>query len=612
MPGGLLNLISYGNQNIILTGNPSKTFFKCTYAKYTNFGLQKFRLDFKGQRILQPSAPSVFKFKVPRHADLLLDTYLVVTLPTIWSPILPPATCDTPWRPYEFKWIENIGSQIIKSVQFTIGGHLVQSFTGQYLYNMVERDFSEEKKKLYYEMTGNTKELNDPANAFNRNGKYPNAYVLDSTMNPEGVEPSIRSRKLYIPLNIWFTLAAKMSLPLASLQYAELEIEIELRPIYELFVIRDPTPSAQHTHGVQQHKEVYIKYSSTLTSDKANYIQPSFNLQQQQMFRFLQEPPSLTLDPEDYPNQNASNWDADIHLISTYAFLSEDEVRAFTLKPQSYLIREVRQHNHNNISGTTRVALDTTGMVANWMWFFQRTDVASRNGWSNYTNWEYSDPTQPLFCFHTDSGGNWPHLTWDAGLGHWVASDSGKTVLTDCSYGTTPTFTLPTDGTIINPSYQPYSYSHDEGVSFTGPYTSNNIRDIMLKWGVLLDGKYRENTLDAGILNYVEKYVRTSGNAPRDVYCYNFGLHTNPFDVQPSGAINLSKFSRVEFEVETIIPPVDSEAQVLTVCDSCGNAIGVNKPVWNIYKYSYDLTVLEERYNILKIESGTAGLVYTR
>ena len=26
MPGGLLNLISYGNQNIILTGNPSKTF----------------------------------------------------------------------------------------------------------------------------------------------------------------------------------------------------------------------------------------------------------------------------------------------------------------------------------------------------------------------------------------------------------------------------------------------------------------------------------------------------------------------------------------------------------------------------------------------------------
>ena len=37
MPGGLLNIISVGNANLILTGNPSKTFFKVTYSKYTNF-----------------------------------------------------------------------------------------------------------------------------------------------------------------------------------------------------------------------------------------------------------------------------------------------------------------------------------------------------------------------------------------------------------------------------------------------------------------------------------------------------------------------------------------------------------------------------------------------
>ena len=40
MPGGLLNIVSVGNNNIFLTGNPSKTFFKTTYAKYSNFGLQ--------------------------------------------------------------------------------------------------------------------------------------------------------------------------------------------------------------------------------------------------------------------------------------------------------------------------------------------------------------------------------------------------------------------------------------------------------------------------------------------------------------------------------------------------------------------------------------------
>ena len=48
MAGGLLNIISQGSANVILTGNPSKTFFKTTYSKYTNFGMQKFRLDFDG------------------------------------------------------------------------------------------------------------------------------------------------------------------------------------------------------------------------------------------------------------------------------------------------------------------------------------------------------------------------------------------------------------------------------------------------------------------------------------------------------------------------------------------------------------------------------------
>ena len=48
MPG-LLNIVAYGNQNVFLNDNPSKT-FKCVYAKYTNFGIQKFRVDYSGLR----------------------------------------------------------------------------------------------------------------------------------------------------------------------------------------------------------------------------------------------------------------------------------------------------------------------------------------------------------------------------------------------------------------------------------------------------------------------------------------------------------------------------------------------------------------------------------
>ena len=148
MPGGLLNLVASGNQNVIIHGNPTKTFFKATYAKHTNFGMQKFRIDYQGQRRLQLNSETDLTFKIPRYADLLMDTYLVIDLPDIWSPVLAPNPdlSRNTWTPYEFKWIKNIGTNIIRQVRFTIGGHAIQTYTGTYLQNVVERDFDESKK----------------------------------------------------------------------------------------------------------------------------------------------------------------------------------------------------------------------------------------------------------------------------------------------------------------------------------------------------------------------------------------------------------------------------------------------------------------------------------
>ena len=238
MAGGLLNLVAYGNQNVILNSNPKKTFFKTTYAKYTNFGLQKFRIDFDGQRNLRLNESSKFTFYIPRYAELLMDTYLVVTLPNIWSPILPPQSCGESWTPYEFKWIENIGTQMIKEITISVGGQTLQKLTGGYLQALVERNFNGTERDLYNRMTGNVVELNNPALYSSNNGRYPNAFY-NYTNNPAGVDPSIRFRKLYIPINAWFTLSSKMAFPLVALQYNQLQIDITLRPIRDLFVIRD-------------------------------------------------------------------------------------------------------------------------------------------------------------------------------------------------------------------------------------------------------------------------------------------------------------------------------------------------------------------------------------
>jgi hypothetical protein len=557
MPGGLLTLVSYGNQNVFLNGNPSKTFFKCTYAKYTNFGLQKFRIDFDGQRTMRMSESSVFNFKVPRYADLLMDTYVVVTMPNIWSPVMPPECTASPdsgyhtWQPYDFKWIKNLGAQMVERVRFTVGGQVIQDFTGQYLYNMVERDFDAAKKDLFYRMTGNVAELNDPANANGRVNTYPSAMIGTSASAQEaGPEPSIRARKLYIPLNIWFTLAAKMAFPLVGIQYAELHIEVTLRPVQDLYIVRN------------------------VQGEGGYYMRPDLTDWQYSFYRFLNPPPDVMLQQNSYTDRR-TNWAADVHLISTYAFLSDEEVRIFAEKEQRYLVREVYQQRFDNVVGNRRVDLKSLGMVVNWMWFFQRTDAYLRNEWSNYTNWPYGylpynvlDPSGVVETFDC------------SGLGSFTPA-------TDLSGGAT-------------------------GIMYAGQYQPGNHRDIMERWALMLDGKYRENDMDAGVLEFVEKYVRTNGDAPDGLYCYNFCLDTNPFVYQPSGAMNMSKFNQIEFEFKTHQPVLDASAQFYTICGPQGQAIGANKLNWNVYDYTYNLFVFEERYNILEVASGTAGLMFAR
>ena len=70
--------------------------------------------------------------------------------------------------------------------------------------------------------------------------------------------------------------------------------------------------------------------------------------------------PKQELENEDFADTR-TNWDADVHLISTYAFLSEDEQRVFKLNEQSYLIKQVYSHTHKNIVGSNIVDIETRG-----------------------------------------------------------------------------------------------------------------------------------------------------------------------------------------------------------------------------------------------------------
>jgi hypothetical protein len=466
------------------------------------------------------------------------------------------------WHPYEFRWIENLGTQMIKEITFSVGGQILQRMTGKYLLAQVQRDLNGTKRFLYDTMTGSTTELNDPANFSGRKNTYPNVYYNTS---PQGPEPSIRGRKLYIPLNAWFCNNSRTAFPLVALQYNELQIDVVLRPVRDLFVTRDITYPASTPAEVAQ----------------APFIQPNFNEPEYQFYRFLQPPPEANISTADVYNDKRTDWNADVHLLSTYCFLSAEESRVFASQEQKYLLKEAYEWDFKNITGSHRVELQNTmGMVATWMFLFQRSDINLRNQWSNYTNWAYNNVI-PDDVIPAPVNGDYPN-----------PCPSQQSI----GPGKEPNGTL-------------------SALSITQNYNVENQREILQQLGILLNGSYRENMLESGVYNYVEKYIRTTGSAPFGLYIYNFGLNANNAEYQPSGAINMSKFSTIELEFSTYVPPLDPNAQFYTICDpnsDPGVAIGVNKPQWRIYQYNYDLTVLEERYNVLTFIGGNCALMYAR
>ena len=365
MAGGLLNLVANGSDNVLIYGNPTKTFFKKTYKKITNFGMQKIRIDYDGQRTLGLEKESIFEFKIPRYADLLGDTYIVLSLPDIWSSAyLNPTTQK--YIPYEFKWISNIGSMMVKNIEIMANGATLANYSGEYLLNSVNRDLNSSKLQLWNKMTGNIPDLIAPQSLGGINSAYPTALYTGNT----NMVPSIHGRNIYIPIDAWFCRQTSMAFPLVAMQYTELSIRLTLRPILDLYKIID------------------------VENPDNGYIRPELSNDLHLPYRFL-NPPN---DAQQQGRDNVKNaWNFDIHLLGNYFFLSEDEQKSFAQSEHKFLIRDIHEKEYHSVAGVNKVNLETIGLISSLMFRFRRNDVFRRNEWDNYTNWRYKNTlTDPL------------------------------------------------------------------------------------------------------------------------------------------------------------------------------------------------------------------------
>lgn len=378
MPGGLLQLVGVGAQNQFINGNPSMTYFNAMYKQYTNFAMEHFRIDFRGNDMTMPQAGTkTIRAKIPRYADMVHDMYLCLTLPDIYSPISIDGEINeannyqSSATPYQFQWIKNLGFNMIQDISLVINGTAIVTMTGEWMKVLSYLKYDRTKRAIIDEMVGNVPEMYDPGNTGNRMNQYPNAVQPSLPPDPLAtVAPSIRGRQLTIPLPFWFCEEVGQALPLVSLTEAEVEVVVTLRNLYQVFTIIDvrksPNPNNPSTYGTRV---------PGIPGD--NFLG---------MQNFL-SPPDLQGNPTDLTLQT---WNLNPYIEANYIFLTETERAHVAGFDRTYLVTQPRIIALNNEYGYNDTLIPMFNLCTRVIALFQRTDAALLNQWDNYTNW--SDP----------------------------------------------------------------------------------------------------------------------------------------------------------------------------------------------------------------------------
>ncbi len=353
MGAGIMQLLFFGQQDIYLKSNPSITFFKKVFKTHTNFAMESIKIDLN-KTDTNVYEKTTLKVKIPRHADLISQMYLVFDLPEIVS--------DEVLR---FRWVENIGEAIIDNYYISVGGNIIDKQYGEYIHLLNNIVLTSDKRETFNRMSGNIPQYTTPesyiANTFNLNtppiryrigSGYP-VYPAYDPNNPQNYKPSLPTRKIYVPLTFWFNRDIGSALPLISLQYSEVELTIELRPWSQLYK---------------------VFYNKSGTQD---FYAPNPYIQAHQIKNFVSNVKQRFLISD-------TVIDCRCYIEANYIYLDEMERQYFAYKPLEYLIEQVTRIDRYNIQENNLIDLVLQNPVKEIYWVLKRNDQNVYNSWFDF------------------------------------------------------------------------------------------------------------------------------------------------------------------------------------------------------------------------------------
>ena len=543
MGGGLMQLVAYGAQDVYLTGNPQITFWKVSYRRHTNFAMESIEQTFNGQADFGRRVTCT----ISRNGDLCYRTYLQVTLPEINQQM---KNTNGATDGVYARWLDFPGEQLISQVEVEIGGQRIDRQYGDWMHIWNQLTLTSEQQRGYYKMVGNTTQLTfitDPS--FNDVDGPCESNAPRQVCAPRNALPETT---LYVPLQFWYCRNPGLALPLIALQYHEVKINLDIRPIDECLWAVGTLNNANCSGS----GKVTTAYNQSLVAA------------------------SLYVD---------------------YVFLDTDERRRMAQNPHEYLIEQLQFTGDESVgSSSNKIKLNFNHPVKELVWVVQPDENVDYCSSLDCNQTLYKTLGAQPFNY-TDAVDALPNAIHSFGGPESVAQTSQSFIdanglFQDAGAADVTTQNWWSNGVGPNVAYDAphlgFATIQNSGVSDAGTFVLAETSLDMHCWGenpvvtakLQLNGQDRFSEREGTYFDLVQPYQHHTRNPDTGINVYSFALR--PEEHQPSGSCNFSR--------------IDNATLQLVLSNATVEGTKTAK-----------VRVYATNYNVLRIMSGMGGLAYS-
>ena len=489
-----MQLVAYGAQDVYLTGNPQITFWKVSYRRYTNFAMESIEQTFNGQADFGRRVTCT----ISRNGDLAYRTYFQVTLPEINQQM------DQSNQVYA-RWLDFPGEQLIAQVEVEIGGQRIDRQYGDWMHIWNQLTMTSEQERGYFKMVGNTTQLTyitDPQFAAVDGPCESNA--PRQVCAPRNALPETT---LYVPFQFWFNRNPGLALPLIALQYHEVKINLDIRPIDECLWAVNTLECGDETGS----PKVTTAYNQSLVAA------------------------SLYVD---------------------YVFLDTDERRRMAQNPHEYLIEQLQFTGDESVgSSSNKIKLNFNHPCKELIWVVQpdaNVDYCSSLDCGGplfkvlgAQPFNYTDAIDALpNAIHAYGGPDGGVVPTNAYLDDNQFVHAGAT-----SFNTGTAFQNAADPNLGGEDFT------NSGVSDAGTFVLSETALDMHCWGenpvvtakIQLNGQDRFSEREGTYFDLVQPFDSHTRNPDTGINVYSFALR--PEEHQPSGSCNFSRIDNAYLQL---------------------------------------------------------------